>query len=62
ALLGLAPRGGRLSVYPLDGEGRRRAALPAAEASSGADGVRVRVQARDDGASPWYELVFEDAP
>lgn len=60
AMLGLAPRTGRLSVYPLDGEGRRRAALPAADAVSGADGVRVRVQTRDDGASPWYELVFEE--
>jgi hypothetical protein len=62
AMLGLAPRTGRLSVYPLDGEGRRRAALPAADATSGTDGVRVRVQTRDDGASPWYELVFEETP
>ncbi|MEJ2894507.1 capsular biosynthesis protein [Bordetella avium] len=62
AELGLAPRGGRLIVYPLDGEGRRRAALPAAEVMQDAAGARIRVQQDTALSSPWYELVFEDKP
>ncbi|WP_419204892.1 capsular biosynthesis protein [Bordetella trematum] len=62
ATLGLAARGGRLLVYPLDGQGRRRAALPSGDVRQDATGTQVRVQARDADASPWYELVYEDRP
>ncbi|MFU1910231.1 capsular biosynthesis protein [Bordetella hinzii] len=61
ATLGLSARAGRLTVYPLDGEGRRRPPLPATDVVQGVDGARVRVQAGAS-PSPWYELVYEDKP
>ncbi|ALM85435.1 cellulase family glycosylhydrolase [Bordetella sp. N] len=60
--LGLAPRAGRLTVYPLDGAGKRRAPLSQADASTDANGARIRVQYQNTDATPWYELVYEDAP
>ncbi|RXN86628.1 capsular biosynthesis protein [Achromobacter aloeverae] len=45
AVLGLAPRSGQLKVYPLDGSGRRLAALAPSLASNAADGARIHVQA-----------------
>ena len=62
ATLGLGARAGRLVVYPLDGQGRRRAALPSGDIRQDAAGVQLRVQTRDADASPWYELVFEETP
>lgn len=62
AVVGLAPRAGKLTVYPLDGAGQRRAPLAATDASNGPDGARLRVQSAGTDATPWYELVYEDAP
>ncbi|OZI30207.1 capsular biosynthesis protein [Bordetella genomosp. 10] len=60
--LGLAPRIGKLTVYPLDGAGGRSAPLSQADASTDASGARIRVQYRNAGATPWYELVYEETP
>ncbi|WP_233235860.1 cellulase family glycosylhydrolase [Bordetella sp. LUAb4] len=60
--LGLAPRAGKLTVYPLDGTGQRRAPLSQADASTDANGARIRVQYQSAGATPWYELVYAEAP
>ncbi|OZI70861.1 capsular biosynthesis protein [Bordetella genomosp. 12] len=61
ATLGLSARAGRLTVYPLDGQGRRRAPLSASLVSVEQGAARVRVQTGGD-ASPWYEFVYEDTP
>jgi hypothetical protein len=48
-----------LVVYPLDGSGTRKRALPASEVRSMDGGFRVHVQADGQELSPWYEIVAE---
>jgi hypothetical protein len=48
-----------LAVYPLDGSGTHKRALPAS-AVQGLDGsFRVHLQADGQDLSPWYEIVAE---
>lgn len=53
----------RVRVYPLDGAGRRKAALPL-QAGTGPNGAgaRAELQQTPDKASIWYELVLDAAP
>lgn len=49
-------------VYPLDGQGKRMAALPASRVSIGGGRLTVSVQATPQETSPWYEIVPGPAP
>lgn len=49
-------------VYPLDGQGKRMAALPAARVSISGGRLTVSVQASPKETSPWYEIVPGPAP
>lgn len=60
ATLGLGPRPGSPTVYPLDGTGRRMAPLPAADVSVDAQGARIQVQTGTASDSPWYEIVYPE--
>lgn len=49
----------KLTVYPLDGEGRRQAALPAAQVVSAPKGFQLQLNQAGSLLTPWYELVLE---
>jgi hypothetical protein len=57
--LGLAARSGMPAVYPLDGTGRRAAALPPAAVRLTPSGWTIDLQRSAAESSPWYEIVFE---
>jgi hypothetical protein len=46
-----------LAVYPLDGSGSRKRALPAATVLGVDGGFRIHLQADGQDLSPWYEIV-----
>ena len=48
-----------LTVYPLDGAGRRLTALEAKDVVHCDGGFRIHVQAGGQAFAPWYELVAE---
>jgi hypothetical protein len=49
----------RLSVYPLDGAGKRLAALTAMHVTRTAGAFRIHLQAEGQSFAPWYEVVAE---
>lgn len=49
----------RATVYPLDGAGRRLAALPASASRPGPDGLGLHLQAAGQIWAPWYEIVLQ---
>ncbi len=57
--LTLRTTAGRLTVYPLDGDGSRLAPLAAADVEPVAGGFRIHFQADGQTPAPWYELVEE---
>jgi hypothetical protein len=57
--LGLSARPGTPRVYPLDGSGRRGAALPSTAIRVTAAGWTIALQQSLSTASPWYEIEFE---
>ncbi len=46
-----------LGVYPLNGSGKRLAALPAKDVVKAPDGFRIHIQADGQAYAPWYEIV-----
>ena len=48
-----------LTVYPLDGAGRRLAALEAKDVVRGGAGFRIHIQADGQAFALWYEIVAE---
>ncbi len=58
--LGLAARAGTIRVYPLDGSGRRREALPSSDITESAGATTLRLQTHADRSSPWYEIVYTE--
>ncbi len=55
----LATAGARVTVYPLDGAGNRKAALEARWVTFADSRVRVQLHAQGQDFSPWYEVVVE---
>ena len=53
----IAVKAKALSVYPLDGAGRRLEALGAAHTVRGEGGFQIHLQADGQALSPWYEIV-----
>jgi hypothetical protein len=49
----------QITVYPLDGAGGRRAALPASEVETTDRGFRLRLQTSEENAAFWYEIVTD---
>jgi hypothetical protein len=49
----------RLTVYPLDGAGRRLAALALKDVVPGGGAFRIHLQADGQALAPWYEIVTE---
>jgi uncharacterized protein (TIGR03437 family) len=49
----------QITVYPLDGAGGRRAALPASEVETTDGGFRLRLQTSEGNAAFWYEIVTD---
>jgi hypothetical protein len=50
----------RVTVYPLDGAGRRLAALPAKDVERSGAGVRIHLQATGQPYAPWYEVTTQE--
>lgn len=59
ATLGLSARPGAIKVYPLDGTGRRLAALPSSEIRSTASGWAIDLQQSAADSSPWYDIEIQ---
>ena len=58
--LTFAARHAAYTIYPLDGAGRRLAALPAAQVQSAAGRLTLVLPQQPATASPWYEIVASD--
>jgi hypothetical protein len=50
----------RIAVYPLDGSGKRMAALDAGHASVSNGVATIHIQAEAAQASPWYEVAADE--
>jgi len=46
-----------LTVYPLDGAGKRLVALPEAAVTRSSGGFRIHLQAEGQDLAPWYEVI-----
>ena len=55
----LRTRSARLTVYPLDGAGRRLAPLEARDLEPVEGGFRMHLQAEGQPLAPWYEIMAE---
>lgn len=60
ARISLRTRAGRIIVYPLDGSGKRMAALDSNCVSLNKGMASIHIQADVSQASPWYEILAED--
>lgn len=60
ARITLRTQAGRISVYPLDGSGKRLAALDTRRAALSNGTVMIHIQADAAQASPWYEVVADE--
>lgn len=60
ARISLRTQARHISVYPLDGNGKRMAALDAARVALNNGSVTIHIQADIAQASPWYEVVADD--
>ncbi|MGB9606108.1 MAG: hypothetical protein ACPL88_09565, partial [Bryobacteraceae bacterium] len=58
-VLSLRTRAARLTVYPLDGAGRRLEPLDDRWVCPGEGGFRIHLQAEGQPLTPWYEIVAE---
>jgi len=59
AFLALRVEAGSIRVYPLDGSGRRLAALDASFIAKSDNGFRIHLQAAGQEFSPWYEIILD---
>jgi len=57
--LTLRTAGSRLTAYPLEGSGARRAPLGSQYVKRAERGFRIHLQAEGQMPSPWYELIIE---
>lgn len=60
ARISLRTRAKRITVYPLDGSGKRMAALDSNCVSLNKGMASIHIQADVSQASPWYEILAED--